>query len=130
MYDCDTYPSSTVITQEDGLVPDTLKCFMEGVIKHKGHEQACVPRRCTALSHALIDACRHRSFILPLLLAIGIYFHRKYASRELIDILNRPGLCIQLQEGEQRHEYSMIAGESPSYDLDGFLQFIFGQFCL
>ena len=24
VYDCDTYPSSTVLTQEDGLVPDTL----------------------------------------------------------------------------------------------------------
>ena len=63
VYDCDTYPSSTVITQEDGLVPDTLKCFMKGVIKHKGHWQASVPRRCTAISHALIAACRSRSFI-------------------------------------------------------------------
>ena len=63
VYDCDTYPSSTVITQEDGLVADTLKCFMKGVIKHKGHWQASVPRRCTAISHALIAACRSRSFI-------------------------------------------------------------------
>ena len=69
VYDCDTYHSSAVTTQEDALVPDTLKCFMKGVIKHKGHEQASVPRRCTAISHALIASCRPRSLILPLLLA-------------------------------------------------------------
>ena len=124
VYDCDTYPSSTVITQGDGLVPDTLKCFVKGVIRHKGHKQASVPMRCTAISHALIAACRPRSFILPLLLAIGIYLHRKYASCELIDILNSLGFAVSYRE-VQRYEYSMIAGESLSYDLDGFLQLIF-----
>ena len=80
--------------------------------------------RCTAISHALIAAFRPRSFISPLLLAIGIYLHQKYASRELIDILNSLGFAVSYRE-VQRYEYSMMAGESPSYDLDGFLQFIF-----
>ena len=124
MYDCDRYLSSNVITQEDGPVPDTLKCFMKGVIKYKGHEQVSVPMRCTAISHALIAACRPRSFISQLPLAIGIYLHRKYAPRELIDILNSMGFAVSYRE-LQRYEYSMIDGESPSYDLDGFLQFIF-----
>ena len=70
-------------TQEDGLVTDTLKCFMKGVIKHKGHEQSSVPRRCTALSHALIAACRPRSFISPLLLAIGIYLHNNNNNNDI-----------------------------------------------
>ena len=98
-----------VLEGEDELVPDTLKCFMKNVLKHKGEQQPTVTRRSTAIAHALIAACRPRSFISPLLLAIGIYVHRKYASRELIDTLSSLSFAHTYRE-IQRYEYSMMAG--------------------
>ena len=119
VYDCDTYPSPSII--EDELVPDTLKCFLTGVLKGKGSEQASVSRRCLAIAHTLIAACRPRSFISPLLLAIGVFLHRKYASRELIDILSSLGFTHNYKE-VQRYEYSIMAGDTPLYDFNGFVQ--------
>ena len=126
VYDCDTYPSSTnALKYMDELVPDTLKCFVTNVVKHKGEEHPTEARRCTAIAHALIAACRPRSFISPLLLAIDMYLHRKYASRELIDTFSSLSFAHSYRE-IQRYEYSMMAGESPSYDLQsGFVQFVF-----
>ena len=65
-----------------------------------------------------------RSFISPLLLAIAVYIHRKYASRELIDILSSLDFCVNYRE-VQRYEYAMIYCEAPSYDLTRFVQFVF-----
>ena len=124
VYDFKMYPSTSVLEGEDELVPNTLKCFIKNVVKHKSEQQPTVNGRCTAIAHALIAACWPQSFISPILLVIGIYVHCKYASRELIDTLNSLSFAHNYRE-IQRYEYTMMAGEPPSYDLNRFVLFVF-----
>ena len=123
-YDCATYPSPNLVEIGDELVPDSLTCFIHGILNPRGLNKPTINRRCTAIAHAIIASCRPRSFISPLLLAIAVYIHRKYASRELIDILSSLNFCVNYRE-VQRYEYAMINCEAPSYDLTGFVQFVF-----
>ena len=61
--------------------------------------------------HSLIATCRPRSFVSPPLLAISVYLHCKYASREMIDILSINSFADDYKE-VQRLENGMIsAGE-------------------
>jgi hypothetical protein len=53
-----------------------------------------------------------------------VYIHRKYASRELIDILSSISFSDDYKE-VQRFENSLVSGGEPSYDLNGFTQFVF-----
>ena len=113
----------------DGLsvVPESLEKFLHAALKPKVGNCSnpdIVNRRCTAIAHSIISACRPRSFVSPILLAISVYIHRKYASRDLIDMLSSLGFVDDYKEVLHLNQSFMTGGE-PSYDLDGFTQFIF-----
>lgn len=88
-----------------------------------GKNPNLVSRKSIAIAHSLISACRPRSFISPVLLAISVYIHRKYASRELIDILSSLDFADDYRE-VRRFENSLMTTGEPSYNLSGFTQFV------
>lgn len=90
----------------------------------KGRSSTASERKCTSIAHAIISASRPRSFISPLLLGLAVYIHRRYASRELIDILSSMSFADDYRE-VQRFENALMSSVEPSYDLDGFTQFVF-----
>lgn len=80
------------------MIPGLLKHFLHKLLDQKGRNDVVTNRRCTAIAHAIISACRPRSFISPVLLAVAMYIHGKYASRELIDILSSMGFADDYRE--------------------------------
>ena len=108
----------------DTLIPESLKHFLYNLIDPKDRKSTVVNRQCTAIAQAVISACRPKSFISPVLLAIALYIHRKYASRELIDILSSISFADDYRE-IQRFENSLISTCQPSYALNSFTQFVF-----
>ena len=119
VYNCSEYPS---MDNMECMIPDSLYLFLDGVIKSKAAQAHA--RRCTSIAHAIISACRPRSFISPILLAIAVYIYQKHASRELIDILSSLGFSDDYKE-VQRMVSSFIRNGDSSYNLKTFSQFVF-----
>ena len=124
VYDCDEYTTLETTENGDALVPSSLNRFLHKLVDGKGKNHTVSNRKCTSLAHAKISASRPRSFVSPILLGIAVYIHRKYASRELIDILNSMSFADDYKE-VQRFESALISDGEPSYELDGFTQFVF-----
>ena len=106
----------------DASVPGSLERFLHGIIKPNAASSS--ERRCTAIGQSIVSACRPRSFISPILLSIAMYIHRKYASRELIDILSSLGFSANDKE-VQRLNCAFLTNVEPDYNLSGFTQFVF-----
>ena len=121
-YDTETYPTMDKCDQWGSYVPDSLSRLMHGIIKSKSKDDSN-KRRCTSIAHAIISACRPRSFISPVLLSTAVYIHRRYASRELIDILNALGFSDDYREVQRLN--STFINTEPSYNLSGFTQMVF-----
>ena len=121
VYDTSMYPDMQSL---ESSVPDVLSRLLRGIIKSKGDANSTAERRCKAISHAIIAACRPRSFISPILLSIAVYIHRKYGSRELIDILSSLSFADDYKE-VQRLTTAVLQSSTPEYDLGNFTQFVF-----
>ena len=78
IYDLTKYPDFVIGEEEDEWVPASLDHFLRCLIKSKSTNSKVTRRRCSAISHAIIAACRPRSFISPILLSLAMYVHRKY----------------------------------------------------
>jgi len=113
VYDCDEYCTMEESVHGATLIPNSLKRFMHNLVEQKGKSPMVTNRRCTAIAHSIISACRPKSFISPLLLGIAVYIHSKYASRELIDILSSMSFAYDYKE-VQRFEHALISGGEPS----------------
>lgn len=122
VYNCSEYPTMEETNNGSSMIPDSLSLFLNGVVRSKATQVN--QRRCTSIAHAIISACRPRSFISPILLAIAVYIHQRYASRELIDILSSLGFSDDYKE-TQKMVSSLITNSDPSYNLDKFSQFVF-----
>ena len=124
VFDLSEYSTLEDTQNGSSMIPESLKLFLQKLLDPKGKATTAVSRRCTAIAHSVIAACRPRSFISPVLLAIAVYIHRKYASRELIDILSSISFADDYRE-VKRFENSLISSGEPSYGLNGFTQFVF-----
>ena len=122
-YDCSEYPRMDDLSDCASLVPESLLLFLHAIIK-SNMDASNSDRRCVAIAHHIISACRPRSFISPLLLAVAVYVHRKYGSRELVDILNRLGFSDDYKEVQRLNSIFVVSGE-PEYNLQSFTQFVF-----
>ncbi|KAK4873878.1 hypothetical protein RN001_013238 [Aquatica leii] len=91
-------------------IPDSLRCFFD--LKR------------AALEQAVMSACRPRSFLSPLLLSVGLYAHRRFASKHLIQLLSSLGYSSSYSE-TLKLENSLIASNKQSDDTDKFTQFVF-----
>ena len=114
-----TYPEPKDITC---TAPESLDTFIHNVIHHSsktGHS----PKH-EAIMQSIIAATRPRSFLSPLLLGIAVCIHRKYGSKDLIELLNNLGFSQSYWE-VQWYEYSVMADQSDQQDPDGFLQHVF-----
>ncbi len=123
VYGCDEYPTLETTENGETIIPSSLKRFLHNLVDGKGKNHSVTDRKCTSITHAIISASRPRSFISPLLLGIAVYMHRKYASRELIDILSSMSFADDYKE-VQRFEHALVSAGEPSYHLGSFTQFV------
>lgn len=126
VYDTTTYPSSADLSVKSmmHLIPETLQCFLDIIIQSKSEDKSNVEVKRMSIAQALISACRPRSFLSPILNCLGMYIHRKHASKQLIELLNSVGFSSSYNE-VQRYEYSLMEQSEPCHRSGEFIQFIF-----
>lgn len=79
VFDCSSY-STPFSAQEHDNIPNTLKCFVEGIVETGKVNQESVHKKCIAIEEAIIAATRPRSYVSNALLSVAVYIHRKYGS--------------------------------------------------
>ncbi|CAG9760299.1 unnamed protein product [Ceutorhynchus assimilis] len=97
VYDCSVYPpaeKSSVLCN----IPKSLDTLLETIMKLKNLENERHDMKKAAIGQAIISACRPRSFISPILLGIGVYVHREFGSRQIVDFLNNWGFSVTYNE--------------------------------
>lgn len=125
IYDCSVYPSMDDITNGGtNLVPNTLRVFTETVTKKKKKLSHDIECKRLAINHAVIAACRPRSFISPIHIGIAVHLHRRVGSRHLIDLLNSVGACSSYNEALVYQKCAMTSIQ-PTVDDSAFIQFVF-----
>lgn len=124
IYDLNEYPAMKDTENGDTLITESPKRFFHNLLDLKDKQSTVVNRQCMAISYSNISARRPRSFISIVLLAIALYIHRKYATRELKDILSSISFADDYKEA-QHFENSLLSTSEPFCGLNGFTQFVF-----
>ena len=106
VYDSSTNPEPTNISC---TAPESLDSFVHNVIRHSGKKEHGSKHE--AIIQSIIADTRPRSFLSPLLLGIAVYIHRKYGSKDLIELLKNLGFSESYLE-VQRYKYSIMADRS------------------
>lgn len=95
------------------MVPPTLQAFMEVLIPKKRRDREEVTRKNVSIAHSIISAVRPRSFLSPVLLGIAHFIHRKFGSRNLINLLASMGLSANYYQTEQLQISSIFQPQKP-----------------
>lgn len=98
VFDLTEYPSLEDIKNGgENLVPQTLKIFTEKLTKTR-EDTMNMERKRLFINHNIMTACRPRSFLSPIHLGLSVYIYRKYGSKNLIQLLNKLGVCSSYSE--------------------------------
>ena len=87
------YPDSTAIENHRNYIPETLRQFLEQVIRKKD-----ASLKISAIGQALVQSTRPNTVIAPLQIGPAVQMHRTFGSSFLIDILSHLGFCISYIE--------------------------------
>lgn len=123
--DCENYPNIDEIASGGyNEIPKSLKCFLQSVMKSKGKHSQSSDKKVVTVANSIIAAARPRSYISPLQIGLGIYLHRKFASRSLVDMLSNIGISVSYKE-VLKYETSLTQNNLLKIDPNAFLQFVF-----
>ena len=123
-YSCDFFPSPEQITSGNcDLVPESLRLLMDGILKPKDNDSN-IQRKSVSLQHAVITSVRPRSCVSPIQVGLSVYLHRKFGSRELIDMLSNLGFCSPYRE-VLNYETSITINSSAEVSSQSYVQFVF-----
>lgn len=92
--------------------------------KNKKTKSQKYDNKFVALAHAIINCCRPRSFISPILLGLGLYLHRHFGTKHVIDIFSNLGFCASYTD-VYVFETSSLLYPQPKVDRNSFSQFVF-----
>ena len=87
------YPDSTAIENHRNYIPETLRQFLEQVIRKKD-----ASLKITVIGQALVQSTRPNTVIAPLQIGLAVQMHRTFGSRFLIDTLSHLGFCTSYTE--------------------------------
>ena len=87
------YPDSTAIENHRNYIPETLRQFLEQVIRKKDANL-----KISAIGQALVQTTRPNTVIAPLQIGLAVQMHRTFGSRFLIDTLSHLGFCTSYTE--------------------------------
>lgn len=77
-----------------------------------------------SVAHSIISSVRPRSFVSAVQVGIGVFFHRRFRSRHLINLLHSLGCSVSYSE-ICKYEASVTINTSSEVHDDGFVQFVF-----
>ncbi|XP_071642214.1 uncharacterized protein [Temnothorax longispinosus] len=94
-YDTRSYPSPhQFLDNAVDDVPESLQLFLsEVMLKGKRGNEESLERKKDSIAHAIISVTRPRSFLSSIQIGVGVFLHRKFGSKLLIDTLSNLGLC-------------------------------------
>lgn len=121
-YDTDHYICNKNVNDDQSLIPSSLQIFLDIIIGAQSSKSK--ERKKKAIAQAIISAARPRSFIAPVLLHVGVYLHRHFASRSLIDLLSSIGFSSTYEE-VKRYEFAARTSIKENSTSEGFIQFAF-----
>lgn len=90
----DMYPSISDVSSTDknlSLLPTSLRLLLSAIFCGKDVKVA-------SIGQAILQACKPKSIIAPLQLALGIQVHHHFGSRYLVDLLNALGFSVSYHE--------------------------------
>ena len=127
IFDAGTYPPASSLKEAASeMIPDTLKCFVDGVTQPRKGRNKNSDRKSETIQHEIMAASRPRSFVSPILLSVAVYIHRKYSHKDLINLLHNIGVSESYAEAI-RYENSLLL-DSSTHDntlTEGFMQYAF-----
>ena len=116
------YPSYDELGSDEciNFLPETLRSFLEGLIRGKGAQT-----KISSIRQAIMQAARPRVLLAPLQVGLGVQLHHHFASRFLIDSLHHHGFCCSYQEV---HKFERSAALSCGTDIPNltaqFVQYV------
>ncbi|KAG5893899.1 hypothetical protein JTB14_014508 [Gonioctena quinquepunctata] len=103
--------------------PNFSKAFLRRLCWKKNKKPVESSEKCVAIGNAITSDIRPRTFLSPILTGISLLFHRKYASKNLIDLLASLGFTSAYYEGKKL-ELSAIAHAQLTYKPAAFNQLV------
>lgn len=125
----DEYPAMGTaenLSEPQPPTPDILQRLVKGIISPSSAGGAVGKRRCSTIVQAIMSACRPRSYTSPLLLALGVFIHKNFGSRELLEMLSSLGVSATYKE-VTRYVNSQLRDKSTTLpdSIEGIVQFVF-----
>ena len=132
-YDYSQFPTTEHISKGGAeLVPEVLDVLIAEIIQPTCKRQTpekiirvkqVNERKKTTICHSIISAVRPRLFLSPVQFGMGVSLHRKFSSRDLIDILSNLGVSVPYRE-VLKYERSVTSQENTRIE-NGCVQFVF-----
>ncbi len=123
VYDCSTYPTYEEISKGgENQIGEMLTHLLSGLMKPvKGSPCS---KKVLSVAHSIISSVRPRSFVSAVQLGIGVFLHRRFRSRHLINLLHNLGCSVSYSE-ISKYETSVTINTSNDVQDNGFVQFVF-----
>lgn len=106
------------------IFPESLNSFFYELVLRDKKNLAAYKTKVAAMQNFIVSLVRVRSFVSPTMFGLGTLLHRKYGSKNLIDILSTLGVSVSYSEC-LNFESSAIINVKENISADSFLQFVF-----
>ncbi|KAL7307866.1 hypothetical protein TKK_0000186 [Trichogramma kaykai] len=120
------YPPSDNMFPTIESVPKKLKYFLEKLLLNqyrKKKNSKFYETQLISLAHAIMSTMFPRLILSPLQVGVGVALHRKYGSRELIDMCHAMGFCCSYDEVRTYETSAAMQGQIEVKD-KAFIQFV------
>ena len=121
------YPASDIMFEKVRDIPLTLKYFLEKLFLNEYKKRKNLEYFETttiSIAHAIMFAAYPRLILSPLHISVGVTLHRKFGSKELIDMCNTLGFCCSYKEVRNYETSAAMQGEVCVRD-GAFIQFVY-----
>ncbi len=90
-YDMEYYPTNENFEDGKQWIPNLLQTFLKTIISSLQLKQ-------TSIGHAIVQATRHKSVIMPILFGLGVEMDHVFGSKWLVNELARLGFSVSYDE--------------------------------
>lgn len=120
----DFYPTRNDIENGGSSnIPESLRSFLQSLFL-KNQTIESLNRKVVGIANAIIQVAAPLKYMSPLLFSLGVFMHRKFDSRELIELTSSLGFSISYSE-VLNFERCTIVTPAPLPDPSTSVQYVF-----
>lgn len=103
------------------FLPDSLRLLLHNLFPSQGQRV-----KLASLGHSIMQATRPRTILAPLHVGLGVQLHHHFASKFLIESLNKHGFCCSYSEVQKFGRSAAMAQgtDIPGYTTNHFVQYV------